>query len=200
MGSKEEITALLGDWSRGAEEALEQLMPLVYGELRKTAAGYLRHERPDHTLQTAALVNETYLRLVRQDGAGTWQNRVHFYATAAQMMRRILVDHARSRLCTKRGRDAVKLPLEEAANIAIGSSGTDVLALNDALDALAKKSVRHARVVELRFFGGLTKEETAEALGLSASTVGRSLRLGKAWLHRYFVQGEQPTPKTNVNR
>ncbi len=164
-------------------------MPLVYGELRKTAAGYLLKERPDHTLQTSALVNETYLRLVRQNNGGIWQDRVHFYATAAGMMRRILVDHARRHHSAKRGGDAVKLTLHEAAELSAGS-GMEVLPLNDALNVLAKKSVRHARVVELRFFGGLTKEETAEALGLSPSTVVRSWRLARAWLHRYLVQGK----------
>jgi RNA polymerase sigma factor (TIGR02999 family) len=185
--SNHEITDLLLDWSGGDKDALEKLMPLVYGELRKTAAGYLRRERSDHTLQTAALVNEAYLRLVRQEQVG-WRDRVHFFAIAAQMMRRILVDHARSRRYVKRGGDVIKLPLGHAMEVST-EAGIDVLVLDQALSTLAKQSARHARVIELRFFGGFTQEETAEALDLSPATVARCWRLAKAWLHRYLQQG-----------
>ena len=177
-----DITQLLRRWNEGDRAALDQLMPVVYQELRKLAAGYLREERPDHTLQPTALINEAYLRLVRQDFP-EWQSRKHFYGVAAQLMRQVLVEHARARATAKRGGGAHKLSLDEAP-VFSQERDADLVALDEALTALAKFDERKARVVELRYFGGLSVEEVAGALDISAATVGREMRMAQAWLRR----------------
>lgn len=184
-----EITRLLIAWSGGDERALNVLMPLVYGRLRRLAASYLRHERADHTLQTSALVNEAYLRMISQDQV-SWRDRTHFYAVAAQMMRRILVDHARHHRYAKRGGPLRNLtPME--LDLVTDDKDPDVMSVDEALNALAEKDPQQAKLVELRYFGGLTKEEIAEVLGISSATVTRRWRLAKAWLYRYLVKGER---------
>ena len=177
-----EITRLLQAWRGGDEKAFECLAPLVYGELRKIAHGYMRREREGVTLQATALVNEAYLRLV-DAGSVDWQDRAHFFAVSAQIMRRILVDAARSRLRAKRGGHEVKLNLDEMPDLAAGRSA-DVVALDDALDALTKLDPRKAKVIELRFFGGLSVEETAAVLKVSPQSVMRDWRLARSWLMR----------------
>ena len=165
----------------GDDGALGELLPLVYAELRRLAAGYLRRERPGHTLQPTALVNEAYLRLVDQTQV-RWQNRAHFLGVAAQMMRRILVDHARGQRAEKRGGEIQKLSLDE--NIVVsGERAADLVALDEALERLAELDPQKSRIVELRFFGGLSVEETAEVIGVSAPTVKRQWRMAKAWLY-----------------
>jgi RNA polymerase sigma factor (TIGR02999 family) len=159
---------------------MEELLPLVYQELRRLAAGYLRRERAGHTLQPTALVHEAYLRMVDQTQV-RWQNRAHFFGVAAQMMRRILVDHARSQHAEKRGGDVQKLSLDENIDVS-GDRASELVALDEALERLAEIDPQKSRVVELRFFGGLSVEETAEVLGVSAPTVKRHWRLAKAWL------------------
>ncbi len=159
---------------------MEELLPLVYAELRRLAAGYLRRERAGHTLQPTALVHEAYLRMVDQTQV-RWQNRAHFFGVAAQMMRRILVDHARSQHAEKRGGDVQKLSLDENIDVS-GERAAELVALDEALERLAEIDPQKSRVVELRFFGGLSVEETAEVLGVSAPTVKRHWRLAKAWL------------------
>jgi RNA polymerase sigma-70 factor (ECF subfamily) len=180
--SRTDVTALLVDWSKGDQEALNKLMPLVYDELHRLASRYLRHERPGHTLQTTALVHEAYLKLVDHKNAN-WQNRVQFFAAAAKVMRHVLVDYARSRKAVKRGRDYCRLSLDEAA-ISSEEKDADLLVLNEALDNLAAIDPQQSRVVELRVFGGLTVEETAEVLGVSPRTVKREWSMAKAWLHK----------------
>jgi RNA polymerase sigma factor (TIGR02999 family) len=170
------------DWSNDNKEALDKLMPLVYDELRRLAGHYLRRERPGHTLQTTALVHEAYLRLVDQTNV-RWQDRAHFFGIAANLMRRILVDHARSHHATKRGGTRCKLPLDEAVNL-FEKQDVDLVALDDALINLAVIDPQQSRIVELRFFGGLTIEETAEALGVSSAAVFYEWSLARAWLHR----------------
>jgi RNA polymerase sigma factor (TIGR02999 family) len=177
-----EITNLLARWSDGDRAALDKLFPLVFGELRRLAHRYMRREKPGHTLQTTALVNEAYLRLVDQRNV-RWQNRAHFFAIASQMMRRILVDHARSRKYDKRGGGALKIPLEEAAVIGM-ERARELIALDDALMALEKIDPRRSRVVEMRFFGGLDNEEIAEVLKIHPNTVTRDWNLARAWLHK----------------
>jgi len=177
-----EVTELLLAWSNGEKNALESLAPLVYKELHRLAHYYMSRERPDHTLQTSALVNEAYLRLVDQKRVQC-QNRAHFFAISAQLMRQILINHAQSRRCLKRGRGARKVSLDEAIIVSEERS-EDLLALDDALNELAKADPRKSKVVELRFFGGLSVEETAEALNVSPVTVMREWRLAKAWLYR----------------
>jgi len=177
-----EVTELLLAWSNGEKNALESLAPLVYKELHRLAHYYMSRERPDHTLQTSALVNEAYLRLVDQKRVQC-QNRAHFFAISAQLMRQILINHAQSRRCLKRGRGARKVSLDEAIIVSEERS-EDLLALDDALNELAKVDPRKSKVVELRFFGGLSVEETAEALDVSPVTVMREWRLAKAWLYR----------------
>ncbi|MFL6334690.1 MAG: sigma-70 family RNA polymerase sigma factor [Pyrinomonadaceae bacterium] len=177
-----EITGLLMAWGGGDESALDRLMPLVYDELRRLARRYMSRERPGHTLQTTALVNEAYLRLVNWRDV-RWQNRAHFFAVSAQMMRRILVDFARDRQYLKRGGGALRVSLAEAASLA-EQRGADLVALDEALDALAEVDKRKARVVEMRFFGGLSVKEVAEVLKVSAETVMRDWRLAKVWLLR----------------
>jgi RNA polymerase sigma factor (TIGR02999 family) len=178
----QDVTQLLLAWNQGDEAALKQLMPLVYGELHRLAHRYMNGEREGHTLQTTALVNEAYLRLVDSSRV-RWQNRAHFFAVSAQLMRRILVDFARSRNYLKRGGDAMHVSLEAAEAMPLEPSA-DLVALDDALTALARFDERKSRVVELRFFGGLSVEETAEVLGVSGDTVMRDWSLAKAWLLR----------------
>lgn len=180
--SSNEVTRLLSDWSHGDQAALDQLMPVVYQELRKLAGSYLRNERPGHTLQPTALINEAYLRLIGQH-LPEWKNRKHFYGVAAQLMRQILVDHARSHQATKRGSDAEKISLDEAIVFSPQQAG-ELVALDDALNALAQFDERKSRVIELRYFGGLKSEEIGELLDISLATVGREMRLAQAWLQR----------------
>lgn len=186
----QEITQLLLSWSKGDEAALDQLIPLVYPELRKLARRYMSRESPEHTLQTSALINEAYLRLVDQQ-AVEWQDRAHFFAVAAQVMRHILIDHARSHLYGKRGAGAQHVPLDQVA-VASQERATELVALDDALTSLAKIDERKAKIVELRFFGGLSVGETAEAMKLSPVTVMREWRTAKAWLHREISGTGQP--------
>ncbi|HUA19212.1 MAG TPA: sigma-70 family RNA polymerase sigma factor [Bryobacteraceae bacterium] len=181
------ITQLLEQWSRGDEQALEKLMPLVYSELHGLARRYLSGERPGHTLQTTALVNEAYLRLV-EFAHPNWEGRTHFFAVCAQMMRRILVDWARSRQAEKRGKDVPKLELGDAL-MAAAQPGTDLVAVDDALRALADIDSRKSQVVELRFFGGLSVKETADVLRVSVETVHRDWRLARSWLRRELTRG-----------
>jgi len=182
LDKQPDITLWLHEWSLGKENALDALMPVVYAELHRQATNYLRRERVDHTLQATALINEAYLKLVDQREVN-WQNRAHFFGIAAQAMRRILVDHARSRHRNKRGGNAEDLPLE-AAEFATSPTGTsvDLIALDEALTRLAHLDERQARIIELRFFSGLNVEETAEALGVSQATVKNEWRTAKAWL------------------
>jgi RNA polymerase sigma factor (TIGR02999 family) len=180
--SPHEVSRLLRAWSSGDEAALQRLIPLVYEELHRIARRYMGRERRGHTLQTSALVNEAYLRLVDWKNV-EWQNRAQFFAVSAQMMRRILVDFARDRRYLKRGGGALQVSLAEAAGIA-SERGTDLVALDDALNSLAEVDKRKSEVVELRFFGGLSVEETAAVLKVSADTVMRDWRLAKVWLLR----------------
>ena len=175
-----EVTALLMAWRGGDEDALARLTPIVYDELHRLAGRYMRREQAGHTLQTTALLNEAYIRLVGSSRV-RWQNRAHFYAVAAQLMRRVLVDFARGRRYKKRGGDWHQVTLSEG--ILVGSQGDpDLVAVDEALDRLGQLDPRKARVVELRFFGGLSLEETAEALNVSTDTVGRDWTAAKAWL------------------
>jgi len=180
--SSQEFTGLLLAWRSGEKEALDKLIPAIYAELRRLAHGYMRGERKDHTLQSTALVNEAYLRLVDCSKVN-WQNRAHFLAISAQLMRRVLVDYARSRLYLKRGGAVEKAPLEEN-RIPLKGGDSNLADLDDALQALAAVDARKSQVVELRFFGGLTAEETAEVLGVSPDTVLRDWKLAKTWLAR----------------
>lgn len=181
MGDATEVTTLLRAWRRGDQSALERLTPLVYGELRRRARAYLRGERIDHTLQSAALVNEVYLRMVK--GAKVdWHDRTHFFVVAARCMRRVLVDSARAHRYQKRGGDAVRVTFDEG--LAISDRAPDLVALDAALDALASMDERKARVVELRFFAGMSNEEIAVALDISTDTVTRDWQMAKLWLRR----------------
>jgi len=180
--SSHEVTQLLLDWSRGDQAALEKLMPLVYKELRRLAHNHLKKERPGQTLQTTDLVHEAYLKLVNQRSV-RWQNRAHFFGISAQLMRRILVDRARGHKRIKRGGGALLVSLDETA-IMLRQPGFDMLALDEALNKLAEIDGRKARIVELRFFGGLDVEETAAFLSISEITVKRDWKMAKAWLHR----------------
>jgi RNA polymerase sigma factor (TIGR02999 family) len=179
--SSQEVTRLLIAWRQGEQAALDELIPLVYGELRRIAAHYLRRERRGHTLQTSALVNEAFLRLV--DQTVDWRNRAQFFGIAARMMRQILVDHARHRGRAKRGGEQVQVALDEALDVA-QTPDADLVALDEALTALAQFDPQQSRVVELRYFGGLTIAETAEVLGVSDSTVEREWNLARTWLLR----------------
>lgn len=182
MTALSEVTQLLVNWSKGDKAALDELIPLVQTELRRLARRYMGRENPGHTLQTSALINEAYIRLVDQHNVH-WQNRAHFYAVAAQVMRHILIDHARSHSYAKRGGGARKVPLDEA--VAINDQrAEELIALDDALNALAAIDARKSRIIELRFFGGLSIEETAEAMSISPITVTREWRSAKAWLRR----------------
>ena len=180
--SPQEVTQLLKAWSQGDQAAFERLMPLVYEELRRVARRYMGRERAGHTLQTTALVNEAYLRLIDASQV-EWQNRAHFFAISAQLMRRILVDYARTHNYVKRGGEAHHVPLEEAA-VFSAEQAPDLVALDDALTNLAAIDQRKSRVVELRFFGGLSVDETAEVLKVSPRTVMSDWSLAKAWLLR----------------
>ena len=184
-----QVTLLLHSWSKGDREALDQLLPLVYEELRRQAARYLRQERADHTLQATALIHEAYLRLVDQRSV-EWQNRAHFFAIAARLMRQILVDHARRHEAAKRGGSAIKVPVEEAAASGAGRD-INLVALDAALDKLAEIDAEQSRIVELRYFSGLTIEETAEVMGISAATVKREWQVAKAWLRREIKEGTE---------
>jgi RNA polymerase sigma factor (TIGR02999 family) len=175
------ITELLGQWSAGDRAAAEEVLSLVYDELRRIASRQLRRERQEHTLQATAIVHETYLRLAEQRRL-SWPSRVHFFAFAAHLIRRILVDYARTRNCAKRGAGLKRVTLAEIGELALDES-PDLVALDDALSALGELDPRKAAVVELRFFAGLSLEETAEHLGVSAETVGREWRRAKAWLY-----------------
>jgi len=175
------------DWGNGDKAALDKLVPVVYQELRRLAAYYMRRERPGHTLQTSALVNEAYMRLVDYSQM-RWQSRAHFFAVAAQAMRRILVEHARKRHFAKRGGRAVKVSFDEAA-IVSQEQAADLVALDDALTSLEAMDERKARIVELRYIGGLNIEETAEVLAISPATVQREWRAAKAWLYREIKEG-----------
>jgi RNA polymerase sigma factor (TIGR02999 family) len=180
--SSERVSKLLLNWGQGDQGAREALIPLVYDELRRLARRYLRRERPDHTLQSAALVNEAYLRLIRQEQP-QWQNRAHFFGVAAQLMRHILVDHARNRAAAKRGAGAPRLTLDP--DIALPQErDVDLIALDDALNQLAALDPQQSRLVELRFFGGLSIEETSVVLGVSPATVKREWATARAWLQR----------------
>jgi len=176
-----EVTRLLLAWRQGDRGALDRLIPIVYGELHRMAAGYLRGERPGHSLQPSAIVNEAYLRLLGRQGAN-WQNRAHFFAVAAQSMRRVLVEHARRRETLKRGGQGSRYLLDTV--VLTEPRSVDLIALDDALAKLTALDEEQGRVVELRFFGGLTEEEVAEALEVSYSTVHRKWLLAKAFLHR----------------
>jgi RNA polymerase sigma-70 factor, ECF subfamily len=182
MGPAPSLTQLLGEVKGGNKDALDRLVPIAYAELRRLADSYLRGERSDHTLQPTALVHEAYVRLIGQDQPD-YRSRSHFFGVAAQLMRQILVDHARMRNAGKRGAGAVKIPLESVADTS--ESHPEVfLDLEYALQKLEEQDARKARVIEMRFFGGLTAEESAELLGVSVETVRRDLRLGQAWLQR----------------
>lgn len=183
------VTQLLINWRNGDKAALDQLMPLVYEELRRVARRFMGRERRDHTLQTSALINEAYLRLVDHETAN-WQNRGHFFAVAAQVMRNILIDHARSYHYEKRGGGAQKVPLDDAI-IFTEERAAELVALDDALTSLAAVDPRKSQIIELRFFGGLNIDETAELIGLSPTTVQREWRAAKAWL-QHFMDGKDP--------
>lgn len=185
--SQNQVTQLLLDWGNGDKAALDKLVPVVYQELRRLAAYYMRRERPGHTLQTSALVNEAYMRLVDYSQM-RWQSRAHFFAVAAQAMRRILVEHARKRHFAKRGGGAVKVSFDEAA-IVSQEQASELVALDDALTSLEAMDQRKARIVELRYIGGLNIEETAEVLAISPATVQREWRAAKAWLYRAIKEG-----------
>jgi RNA polymerase sigma-70 factor (ECF subfamily) len=186
--TRQEVTRLLGDWSGGDEAALEKLVPLVQPELHRLAHHYMSRERAGHTLQTTAILNEAYLRLV-ENTQPPWQNRTHFVAATAQLMRRIMVDHARKRHSLKRGAGALRVTLDEAAWVTETRS-EELLALDEALENLAAQDPRKSQIVELRHFGGLTVEETAEFLKLSPRTVEREWTMAKAWLHRALTEEE----------
>jgi RNA polymerase sigma factor (TIGR02999 family) len=187
--STDEVTRLLRDWGSGDQQALEKLVPLIYDELRRLAHNFLYRERPGHTLQTTALVHEAYLKLIDQRDA-RWQNRAHFFAIAAQAMRRILVDSARRHAAIKRGGPAENLPLDEAANVSLEPDPI-LLPLDEALSRLAETDPQQSRIVELRFFGGLTIEETAEVMKLSADTVKRDWAMARAWLRQALADDAQ---------
>src|ERR1700687_3562247 len=187
--SPQEITQLLIAGSNGSQDALEQLFPLVYEELRRLAHRYMSRERPGHTLQTTAVVHEAYLRLIDQKHV-QWQNRAHFFAIAAQMMRRILITHAQSHAYAKRGGGAVKVSLDEAAIMSKERAG-ELIALDEALKSLTAIDPRRSQVVELRFFGGLSNEEIAEVLRISPNTVTRDWNVAKAWLYREMCMEQE---------
>ncbi len=187
-GRSHDITGLLAAWSNGDEAALNHLMPVVYAELRRIARRYLRQQAPDHTLESAALVNEAYLKLVRGRGIHC-DNRLQFFGLCAQIIRRILVDHARNAGYAKRGGDTVRIPLNEEV-VGPSDRGVELLALDDALVSLTKMDARKGRLVELRYFGGLTLEESAEVLGVARETAKRDWKIAKAWLFAEL----RPTP------
>jgi RNA polymerase sigma factor (TIGR02999 family) len=181
-----DVTSLLVASSQGDQEALDKLLPLVYAELRRVAERYLHRERPDHTLQATALVHEAYIRLIDQDVP--WQNRAHFFGVAAEIMRRILIDHARKHRAAKRGSGGIKISLDDALDFT-DERAAEMIALDDALKALAEFDPQKSRIVELRFFGGLSIEETAEVLGIGTATVIRQWKMAKAWLYNEVSKG-----------
>ena len=183
-------TQLLADLRQGKPEAASKLMPLVYDELRRLARYYLQQERPNHTLQATALVHEAYLKLVGQERVD-WQSRAHFLGVAAQMMRRILVDYARAHQTDKRGGREIEVSLEEALECFSPARSRELVALDEALTRLAEMSPRQSRIIELRFFGGLSLEETAEVLGIAPKTVRRDWSVARAWLHREVRKGKE---------
>jgi RNA polymerase sigma-70 factor (ECF subfamily) len=188
--SQHVVTQLLREWSQGDRTALDKLIPIVYEELRRQAANYMRREQPGQSLQTTALVHEAYLRLIDQR-AVEWQNRNHFFAISAQLMRRILVDHARQHQAAKRGGPELQLLPLDGAEVALDGQTIDLVALDEALTRLALMDEQQSRVVELRFFSGLSVEETAEVLSVSARTVKRDWRAAKAWLRCELARGEK---------
>src|SRR5262245_19027025 len=190
--SQKNITGLLLEWGSGDRDALDRLIPIVHKELRRMAHQYMRRERAGNTLQTSALINEAYIRLVDYKKM-RWQDRAHFFAVAAQAMRRILVERARSRRRDKRGGDAQRVSLEEAANLAVDRE-SDLIALDQALTDLSVIAPRKGRIVELRYFGGLSIDEAAEVLGISSPTVQREWRAAKAWLYRAISEGIRDEP------
>jgi RNA polymerase sigma factor (TIGR02999 family) len=179
---QQDITRLLLAWREGEESALDELMPIVYDQLKQLAAAYMRRQKPGHSLQTIDLVNEAYMRLIDSNRVN-WQDRNHFYAIAAQIMRRLLVDSARKRNSQKRGGGRAQVTLDDNINATVGSDA-DFVALDDAMKLLAELNPRHSKIIELRYFGGLTEEQTAEVLGVSARTVRRDWTLARAWLYR----------------
>lgn len=189
MSSPRDVTVILRHATDGDRSAADELLPLVYDELRRLAQHHLQSERPDHTLQATALVHEAYLRLVDQTRT-EWKNRAHFFAVAAQAIRRILIDHARSKGRVKRGGGAQKLSLEDVPTLAANDSYTDLLALDDALEALAAEHARPARVVEMRFYAGLTTREVAEVLGVSTRTIEGDWQFARAWLYDVLSDAE----------
>jgi RNA polymerase sigma-70 factor (ECF subfamily) len=186
----QDVTELLVAWGEGDRSALDALVPLVYAELHRLARHYIRGERPGRTLQTTALVHEAYLRLIDASRV-RWESRAHFFAVSAQLMRRILVDAARTRGARKRGGDVPRVSLDDGIDVAT-ARGDDLVALDDALTVLAALDPRKERVVELRYFGGLTVEETAEALNVSVDTVMRDWKLARLWLHRELQRRPEP--------
>ena len=199
MGSPQaDVTALLLQLKQGNHEAGEKLIPLVYEELKRLARSYMRRERPDHTLQTTALVHEAYLKLVRQH-AVNWQGRSHFFGIAAQLMRRILIDHARGQLRGKRGGVKEVLPLDEALVFSPEHS-KELVKLDEALERLSKLDARQSQIVELRFFGGLSVEETSEFLGVSPKTVKRDWAVAKVWLHGELRRSDGDVPRAMETR
>jgi len=187
-----DITQLLIDWNTGNRQALDELLPLVYDELRRVAAAHLRRERPGHTLQGTALVHEAYMRLIDQTRI-QWQNRAHFMGVAAQMIRRILVDHARAKHSAKRGAGAIALSLDESVEVP-GKRDVDLVSLEDSLQDLGRIDPQQARIVELRYFTGLSIEETAEVLGTSPATVKRDWTVARAWLFRELSRRKDAAP------
>jgi RNA polymerase sigma factor (TIGR02999 family) len=187
MNQSHNITQLLREWRDGNRNAFDELLPLVYSELHKQAARYLRNERRYHTLQTTALIHEAYLRLVDQADV-RWQSRTQFFAFAAHVMRHILVDHARAKHREKRGADAVRVPLEEATVITVDEQNIDLIALDEALNRLAQIDEQQVRLVELRYFSGLSLEAAADALNISRATVARDWNIARAWLHRELTR------------
>lgn len=179
------ITVLLRDWSQGDQAALERMMPLVYDRLEQIASGMLSCERADHTLQSAALVNEAYLRMIQLDRV-SWSDRAHFFALSARLMRRVLVDHARRVSSAKRGNRPLLLPLEAAEDVAGNGPPPDILSLDQALQDLANHDEQQARIVELRYFGGLSRDEIAEVMGIGSATVTRRWRMARAWLFQHL--------------
>ena len=185
--SPRDITQMLKEWSDGKDAILDQLLPLVYAELRRQAARHLRRERQDHTLQTTALIHEAYLKLVGQRNV-KWESRTHFFAIASQAMRRVLVDYARARKRAKRGGDDIRLSLAAAEQIASNQKPVDLIALDEALTRLAAIDEQQSRVVELRYFSGLSLEETAMILNISRATAAREWNMARAWLHRELTR------------
>ncbi len=196
METSGEVTRLLQDWSDGRREALDKLLPLVYDELRRLAHSYLTRERPDHTLQTTALVHEAYLKLVDQRSVN-WQNHGQFFAISAQAMRRILLDSARRRTSAKRGRGETKISLDEAATVSADAANESLLALDMALQELEKIDAEQSKIVELRYFGGLTIEETAEVLKTSPATVKREWTMARAWLYQAMSGSRESVAEPN---